>query len=186
MELQINDLVESIKKDGIEKAKEEASKIIAKADEKAKEIVNSANDEASAILEEAKKQIEVFKENAKLSAIQAQRDAVLLFKKEVQSQLEKILSKEVSKAMDEEALAKLIALCVQDKDVSKLSVELASVSDSLKSKLADEIKQGLEIKPVKDVKAGFRVNLKDNSGFFDCTDEEIASMLAPFLGNLTI
>jgi V/A-type H+-transporting ATPase subunit E len=42
------------------------------------------------------------------------------------------------------------------------------VTDALKAKLAKEIKEGLEIKPTKNVQAGFRLAAKDGSGYFDC------------------
>jgi V/A-type H+-transporting ATPase subunit E len=61
---------------------------------------------------------------------------------------------------------------------------VAEVSDGLKSALAKEIKGGLEIRPSKNVKAGFRLAAKDGSGYFDCTDEEIAEMLMPYFRDL--
>lgn len=184
MELQIQDLISSIKNEGITKAEEESAKIISEAQAKASEIISKAKAEAEKVLEDAKKEIEVLKQSAKVGAQQALRDAELSFKNEVENQVKKILRDDVKKSMDDEALAKLIAAVVSDKDVSKLSAEVASVSESLKGQLADQIGKGLEIKPVKGISAGFRISSKDGSGFFDCTDEEIAQMLAPFVGEL--
>ena len=50
--------------------------------------------------------------------------------------------------------------------------------------LAEEIKNGLEIKPTKGVQAGFRLAAKDGSGYFDCSDDEIMQMLMPYFRNL--
>lgn len=184
MELQIQDLISSIKHEGITKAEEESAKIISEAQSKASEIVASAKAEAEKVLEDAKKEIEVLRQSAKVGAQQALRDAELSFKKEVENQVKKILKDSVRKSMDDASLAKLIAAVVSDQDVSKLSAEVASVSESLKGLLADMLSKGLEIKPVKGISAGFRISSKDGSGFFDCTDEEIAQMLAPFVGEL--
>ena len=50
--------------------------------------------------------------------------------------------------------------------------------------LADEMKNGLEIRPVKG--SVLRLVAKDGSGFFDLSDSEIASLLKPFLGEMKI
>lgn len=186
MELQIKDLVDSIKKDGIDAAKKESDKIISQAQEKADAIVEKAKAEAEKILENNKKEIEILKESALVSAQQARRDAVLSFKTEIEKQYKRILTQDVKKALDESALASMIKAAISDQDVSELTAEVSEVSETLKSQLAEEIKKGLEIKPVKNIEAGFRLSSKDGSGFFDCTDDEIAKMLMPFFGELSI
>ena len=186
MELQIKDLVESIKKEGVDTAKAEAEAIITEAKKKAPEIVSKAESQAKLTKETSEREIAALKENALVSAEQAKRDAVLSFKAEIQSEYEKILSAKVNGQLGDEALATLIKAVLSDEDVSKYTAELNSVSDSLKSLLADEIKKGLEIKPVKNVKAGFRLAAKDGSGYFDCSDEAITQMLMPFFKDLSL
>ena len=186
MELQIKDLVESIKKEGVDVAKAEAENIIAEAKKKAAEIVSKADSQAKLTKETSEREIALLKENALVSAEQAKRDAVLSFKAAIQSEYEKILSAKVSDSLGDEALAKLIKAVLTDEDASAYTAELGSVSDGLKALLADEIKKGLEIKPVKNVKAGFRLAAKDGSGYFDCSDEEITRMLMPFFKDLSL
>ncbi|MBR5731404.1 MAG: hypothetical protein IKX89_05615 [Firmicutes bacterium] len=186
MELQIKDLVESIKKEGVDTARAEADAIIAEANKKAAEIVSKAESQARLVKETSEREISALKENALVSAQQAKRDAMLSFKSEIQSEYRKILSAEVGKSLGDEALATLIKAVIGDEDVSKYAAELGSVSDGLKSKLADEIKNGLEIRPVKNVKAGFRLAEKDGSGYFDCSDEVITEMLMPFFKDLSL
>lgn len=186
MELQIQDLVASIKEEGINKATEEASKIISDSQAKAQEIIEKAKLEAQKTLEEAKQEIEILKQSAKLSAQQAQRDAVLSFRKEVEKQIKRILNTEVRKAMNSQTMASLIKASLLDKNPSDYKVEIKEASDALKASLADELEKGLEIKPVSNISAGFRLSSKDNSGFFDCTDEEVSQMLLHFIGELKI
>ena len=50
--------------------------------------------------------------------------------------------------------------------------------------LAQELKNGLELRPSKKVGAGFRLAAKDGSGYFDCSDQEIAEMLMPFFRDM--
>ena len=184
MELQIQDLVSSIRKDGIDAANAEAEAIISEAKKKAEMIIADAKAEAKNIQETSEKEINILKESAALSAEQAKRDAMLAFKNEVQAEFEKILSAKIKNNLSDAALGKLIQAVVADEDVQNYSVEVAEVSDSLKAELAEEIKNGLEIKPTKSVRAGFRLAAKDGSGFFDCSDEEIMQMLMPYFRNL--
>ena len=184
MELQIQDLVSSIRKDGIDAANAEAEAIISEAKKKAEMIIADAKAEAKNIQETSEKEINILKESAALSAEQAKRDAMLAFKNEVQAEFEKILSAKIKNNLSDAALGKLIQAVVADEDVQNYSVEVAEVSDSLKPELAEEIKNGLEIKPTKSVRAGFRLAAKDGSGYFDCSDEEIMQMLMPYFRNL--
>lgn len=184
MELQIQDLVSSIRKDGIDAANAEAEAIISEAKKKAEMIIADAKTEAKNIQETSEKEINILKESAALSAEQAKRDAMLAFKNEVQAEFEKILSAKIKNNLSDAALGKLIQAVVADEDVQNYSVEVAEVSDSLKAELAEEIKNGLEIKPTKSVRAGFRLAAKDGSGYFDCSDEEIMQMLMPYFRNL--
>ena len=105
MELQIQDLVSSIKKDGIDSANKEAAAILAEANNQADAIVAGAKAEADKLKQEAAAEIDVFKNSARLSAEQAKRDAVLAFRQEIQKEFEKLLAADVRKALDPHALA---------------------------------------------------------------------------------
>ena len=61
MELQIQDLVSSIRKEGIDAANSEASSIIAEAKKKAETIVADAKAEAARTKESSEKEIEILK-----------------------------------------------------------------------------------------------------------------------------
>ena len=180
MELQIQDLVSSIKKDGIDSANQEAAAILADARKQADAIVADAKAEADKLRGDGRAEIEVFKSSAQLDAQQAKRDAVLAFRQEIQREYEKLLSADVGKALDQQALVKLIQAAVQGEDVAAYTVEVGQVTDGLRQELAQELKAGLEIRPSKKVGAGFRLAAKDGSGYFDCSEQEIAEMLMPF------
>ena len=186
MELNIQDLVSSIKRDGVEAARKEADGILADARKQAEAIIAQAKTEAAAAKESASKEIELLRSSAITSTEQAKRDAMLSFKAEVKSEYEKILASKVKDTMSGNALAGLIQAAIADEDPSKYAAEVAQVTDELKAGLADKIRAGLEIRPSRSVRAGFRLSSKDGSGYFDCTDEQIAEMLMPFFNSLTI
>lgn len=184
MELQIQDLVSSIRKEGLDAANAEAESILAEAKKKADAIIENARAEAKNAKDAAEKEINILKESAAVSAEQAKRDAVLAFRLEVQAEFEKILAADVKKNLNDEALGKLIRVALEGEDVSNYAAEVAEVSAALKQTLAAEIKKGLEIRPTKNVQAGFRLAAKDGSGYFDCSEEEIMQMLMPYFRNL--
>ncbi len=186
MELQINDLISSIKKDGIEAANAEANAIVENAKRQAAQIIRNAENEAEQIRIKNEKEIAVLKESVKLNAEHTLRDAMLSFKKAVEAEFEKLLSADAGKAVDTQLLAKLIRAAMCDENPSDYAAEVAQVTEGLKSELADEIRNGLEIRPVPNVHTGFRLAAKDGSGYFDCSDEEIVKMLQPFFTELNI
>ena len=184
MELQIQDLVSSIRKEGVEAANAEAESIIAEAKKKAEAIVADAKAEAKQIGDATEKEIAILKESAAVSAEQAKRDAVLAFKAEIQKEFEKILAADVRKELSGEGLGKLIRAAVAGENIADYAAEISEVSDAIKAELSDEIRNGLEIRPSRSVQNGFRLAAKDGSGFFDCSDDGIAEMLMPYFRNL--
>ena len=184
MELQIQDLVSSIRKEGVEAANAEAESIVAEAKKKADSIVANAKAEAQQVKDASEKEISILKESAAVSAEQAKRDAVLAFKTEIQKEFEKILSADIRKELSGDGLGKLIRAAVGGENVADLAAEVSEVSDALKAELADEIKKGLEIRPTKSVQSGFRLASKDGSGYFDCSDDGIMEMLMPYFRDL--
>ena len=105
-------------------------------------------------------------------------------KKELGLVVERILSDKIAKDITEESLAKLVVAAMNGEDPSKYQVEVNSANAALKSALAKQIEKGLEIHPVKGV--SMRLSCKDGSGYYDFSDEEIAALLKPFLGEMKI
>ena len=184
MELQIQDLVSSIIKDGIEGANKESATIIAEAKMKANAILADATSEAEKIRENAEHEIEILRNSARLDAEQAKRDAVLAFRQEIEAEYEKILACDVGKTLDTQIMAELILAAVKGESLSDYIVEVNAVTDSLKTQLAEQLRNGLEIRPNNKVRAGFRLTAKDGSSYLDCSDEEISRMLMPFLRDI--
>ena len=92
----------------------------------------------------------------------------------------RILEAKVREDLKGEALGKLIKAVVNGEDMSQYAAEVAEVTDELKAALAEEIRNGLEVKVGKGVVSGFKLAAKDGSGYFDCTDEEIMQLLMPY------
>lgn len=185
MEMQINDLVSAIKKEGVEAAQIEAEKIVAEAKKNADNIIKKAQDDANSILKKAENEIATIKESAKTAVEHAKRDAMLFFKKSVQDEFGKLLKADISRTVKEETLAKLIISALNGEDAASYIAEVNEVSEGLKGELNAKIKDGLVIKANPTVRVGFRLVEKDGSGYFDCSDEELTKMLSPFFPEIT-
>lgn len=188
MAQQIQDLVDSIQKEGIEKANKKADQIISDAKVKADEIINSAKKEAEKKLSDADKEIALRDQSAKASLTQAARDVQLSLKKTLTEQLNVLLEDKISKAFKSKDFTSLIkdVIALDFCDVANTEIQISeadyeALASTLTKDLGDKIKKGLEIKPVKSVNVGFKLADKDGSGYFDFTEESIAKLMIPFL-----
>jgi len=188
MALQIEDLVASIRKDGVEAAQRDADKIVSAAKAQAQQIVEQAKRDAAQLKADTERELSVRDASARATLAQAGRDVELSLKKALSAQLDRLL--EVEKALSASELASLIASVVKSGVVDTKKEEIQvnekackALCQELAASLADELKGGLVVKPVRGVDTGFRIAEKDGSGFYDFSAEEIASLLKPFLGD---
>ena len=186
MEMQIGDLIGAIRKEGVDAARAEAERIVAEAKAQAAKIVADAEEQAARIAAKSESEVKILKDSAKVTAEHAKRDAVLAFKNAVREEFEKLLTADIDRTLEPETLAKLIRAAMNGEDPALYAAEVGEVTDALKSELADAVRKGLEIRIDPSVKVGFRLAMKDGSGYFDCSDEAIAEMLAPDFADLAI
>ena len=187
MEQQIQDLIASIRKDGIESAKAESERMIAEARKEAESIVAQAKAESSRILSEAAEGAKLEKTSAEASIRQAARDAALSVKRSIEEKYTSILRDAASEAMNGDALASMIAAVIEG-DSSSKAVEVSpsdaeALRKTLSGSFADAVEKGLEVRPSAAISAGFRVVEKDGSGYVDYSADECAKLLMPYLSD---
>ncbi|GHV02680.1 V-type ATP synthase subunit E [Spirochaetia bacterium] len=189
MDIQLQELIDKIKKDGIESASEEAARLKAQAEAEAKRIVDAAAKEGEAIISRAKSEGEKF-EKAGIAALeQASRNLVLAFKTEIQSLLDKIVAQETASSYSEDTLKAILPDLVKTwASKSSNSLDLLLSDSDLKKlqgffndKLAAELKKGVELKADRNLGAGFRIASKDGSAYYDFSSESVAELLAAYL-----
>jgi V/A-type H+-transporting ATPase subunit E len=188
MEIQLQELIEKIKKDGIESANDDAVRVKAAAGAEAKRIVDEAKKQAENIIAEAK--VEAGRsEKAGLAAVeQASRNLILSFKTEIEALLGKIVSKDTAKLYNDDVLKAVIPEIVKGWAAGKGAVdvilgesELKSLGDWAKSALSEEISKGVELKTGKNIGGGFRIGEKDGSAYYDFSGVAVAAALAEYL-----
>ncbi|MHC6204262.1 V-type ATP synthase subunit E [Breznakiellaceae bacterium SP9] len=190
MEIQLQELIQKIKKEGIESASEEAGRLKAQAEQEAKRIVEAGRKEAEGIIAKAKADAEHSEQVGIAALEQASRNLVLVFKGEIQSLLDKIVANELSSNYNADVLKAVLPelLKAWSSKGTENSLDLIVDETNLKSlqtffdeKLSTELKKGVELKSDRNIGAGFRIANKDGSSYYDFSGEAVAEMLSAYL-----
>jgi V/A-type H+-transporting ATPase subunit E len=189
MEVQLEHLIEKIKREGVEAAEQDAQKIIDTAREKARKMVEDAQKQAELIKEQAHQEAQKTRENSEMALKNAARNTLLLVKEQIGKMFEKVLIREVRSELNPDFLPQLIEKVVaQWQPDSPVEV---SLSENDKQKLADVLLQRLQkhltqpviIKTNPNLTGGFRISKKGDAVAFDFSDEAIAETLSLFLND---
>lgn len=187
MEQQIQSLIDTIKKEGLEEAEKEKERIIAEAKAKAAKIVSDAEEMKERLLQEADKKIKIDENTKNAQIAQAARNASIQLKSEIEKEFKRILSVEVKEALTSDNLVKIIQEVIKAESNGKsVYVELSekdfkALYSTLTKTFEKEIKNGLEFKVSPSVTSGFRVSEKDGSYYVDLSDDECVSLIFPYL-----
>jgi V/A-type H+-transporting ATPase subunit E len=190
MDIQLQELVEKIRKDGVETAEAESAEIVKKAGERAEAILNAARAEADALVRSAKEESEKFERAAVSSVTQAARNLMISFRDGIEAELERIVRRDTKAAYDADTLKALvpetvkawiaksgvndIAVLLSEKDAAKLESALTGT-------LRDEISKGLVIRVDRNLDAGFRIATKDGSAYYDFSAGSVADLFSAYL-----
>ena len=189
MDIQLQELIEKIKKDGVSSAESAARKIIADAEKKAASIVSDAEVKADSIIKTAKAETDRMEKASEDAIAQAGRNLIISFRDGINKELS-----ETEKAMDKDLLKKLIPETVKawsaNLDVDDVSLllpakDLKALETSLKTALKAKIAKGLVIKSDASLSAGFRIGSKNGSAFYDFSAEEVAALFSAYLNPKT-
>jgi len=189
MDIQLNELIEKIKREGIESAQEGISKMKADAEAEAKEVVEAAKQEADTIINRAKEDA-LRSEKAGVAAIeQASRDLILAFKGEIQALLDNLTAKTVGASFSADVIKGLLPDLIKNwasKNTDSLTVllseeDLKKLEGAFKAKLVSALKEGVDLKAVKKLDSGFHIVEKDGSAFYDFSAESVANMFSAYL-----
>ncbi|MBN2658714.1 MAG: V-type ATP synthase subunit E [Spirochaetales bacterium] len=188
MDVQLKELIEKIKTDGVKTAEDKAAEILRNAEIKSAEIIDNANKTAQRIKEEAKTEAARSEQSGREALKQAGRDLIIDVKGQIGDLFTGLIKAGTAEVLTGKALTDGIASVlgnwkgnVEDLSVLVSEKQLSEIDKELKSRLAKEIKAGLEVKPYKGAAAGFRVSEKDGKAFFDFTDDVLADYLSRYL-----
>jgi V/A-type H+-transporting ATPase subunit E len=188
METQVQELIDKIKKDGLDSAAAEAAKLKEAAEAEAKGIVEKARKEAEAIIARGKEDAER-SEKAGIAAVgQAGRNAVLAFQGEIQALLDRIVAAEAAKALGDDTVKAIMPDLLKGWvkggdtiDVILSEAQAKSLADFFAKKLSAALKAGVELKSDRNLAAGFRIASKDGSAYYDFSAEAVAELFSAYL-----
>jgi V/A-type H+-transporting ATPase subunit E len=189
MDVQVKELIEKIKNDGVKNAEENSSRIISEAEKKAAALIENAEKEAADIKSQAQNEASRMEQAGKEALKQAGRDLLLSIKKDVEELFDRIVQSGTAEVLGGDSLKECIVSVLKSwkedelKDLTVLVAPetLKSMESQFKSELKAEITKGLEIKPFNDIEAGFRISVKDGRAFYDFSDKELMELLSKYL-----
>ena len=194
MEVQLQELVDKIKKDGVAAADEKAAEIIKAAEEKAKNIIEKAEAEAQESIKKAEAEALRFQKAAESSIDQAGRNTLISFRQGLLNELNAIIKAETAKNYDSAVLKNLIPEAVKGwvktGNTENLSVILADkdlkeLESSLSAALKEHVSKGLELKADSKIAGGFRIGTKDGAAYYDFSAEAVADLFSSYLSPKT-
>ena len=177
---ELQQLLEKIQRDGVDKANAEAAAIVAKAKAEADALVKKAKEDADAAKAKGKADAEAYAERAKETISQAARDTMLKVKDDVTKLLTKLLTQNVTAALATEAVP-LAADAVKELVTGSATAEIAAAPklvDALRAQLAAQAQGGVKVVSDETTGAGFTVRLDNGRVEHDFTDAAIADALA--------
>ena len=176
----IQGLLDKINREGVEKARAEADRIVAEARAQAEKIVSDANNEAARAIAEAERSAKTYMEGANATVQQAMRDILAGAERSIQDKLQKLLAKDVDRALaDEKTVLEIVSAAVKE-IASKGEISAPSrVVDMLKAQLASL--GSFTLVTDESVGSGFSVKVEDGCVEHDFTGKAISEELSRHL-----
>lgn len=190
MEIQLQELIDQIKKDGVEVAENEAKNIVDSAKSEAERIVADAKAQADKILAEAKAENEKMVKSSDDAIRQAGRNLLISFRESVTKELDAIIGETVNSVYSADSLSQLVVNVVESwankPDVENIEVILNSndvrlLEKTALSSLKERISKGVTLKANDNFDGGFRIAVNDGGAYYDYSTEAVVDMMSNYL-----
>ncbi len=190
MEIQLQELLDQIKRDGVKAAQAEADAIISAANAEAERILASANEKADKAMQAAKAENERLVRSSEEAIRQAGRNLLISFRESVTHELDSIVGEKVKEAYSNDALCALIvsaleafsknaetddiSVLMNQKDLDRLQAEILG---ALKIKM----QTGVTLSPSESFDGGFRISADGSNIYYDYSRDAVVDMLSAYL-----
>ena len=190
MEIQLQELIEQIKRDGVATAEAEAKTIVDAAKAEADKIISYAQSKADKIIAEAKAETERMTKSSEDAICQAGRNLLISFRESVSRELEVIVGDNVEALYSSEMLAELITDVVKTwatkPDAEDIAVvlntdDLKKLEETLLAALKEKMLKGVTLKANDNFNGGFRIAVNNGSAYYDYSSEAVVEMLSNYL-----
>ena len=190
MEVQLQELIEQIKNDGVAAAEAEAKTIVDAAKADAEKLIADAQAQADKILAAAKAETERMTKSSEDAIRQAGRNLLISFRESVSRELETIVGENVAAVYSSDAFAELIISIVENwankPDAEDIAVilntqDLNKLEEILLSALKEKMLNGITLKANDNFDGGFRIAVNNGSAYYDYSTEAVVNMLSNYL-----
>lgn len=190
MEIQLQELIDQIKKDGVEVAETEAKNIVESAKAEAEKIIADAKVQANKILADAKAENERMVKSSEDAIRQAGRNLLISFRESVTRELNGIVGETVDSVYSADSLSQLVINVVESwankPDVENIEVILNSndvevLEKTAFSSLKARISKGVTLKANDNFDGGFRIAVNNGGAYYDYSTEAVVDMMSNYL-----
>src|SRR6056297_906837 len=155
MDVQLKELIDRIKSEGIESAEQQAQKIVQEAETKAKQIVSDAEAEADKNRQQDEEDAQRREQTGRESLKQAGRDLIISLEKRLQKLFDTVIYTESAEALKGDLLKNLVKQLIDrwNEDVADVSLlvaeeELKKIEKGLRDALSAQLAKGMELHPL--------------------------------------
>ncbi len=190
MEIQLQELIDQIKKDGVEAAETEAKSIVDSAKAEAEKIIADAKTQADKILADAKVENERMVKSSDDAIRQAGRNLLISFRESVAKELNVIVGETVNSVYSPDSLVQIVTNVVESwankPDVDDIEVILNSndvrlLEKTTLSSLKKKISKGVTLKANDSFDGGFRIAVNNGGAYYDYSTEAVVEMMSNYL-----
>ncbi len=190
MEIQLQELIDQIKKDGVEVAETQAKNIVDSAKTEATKIIADAKAQADIILSDARAENDRMVKSSEDAIRQAGRNLLISFRESVAKELDAIIGETVNSVYSPDSLAQLVTNVVEawanKPDVEDIEVILNSndvklLNETTFATLKDRISKGITLKANDNFDGGFRISVNNGGAYYDYSAEAVVDMMSNYL-----
>ena len=190
MEIQLQELIEQIKKDGVEAAEAQAEAILLSAKAEAERIISEAQANADKIMADAKSENAKTVKSGEDAIRQAGRNLLISFRESVAKELKAIVGENVSAVYSSDAFAALIISAVEGwaskPDADDITVimngkDLAELESVILGQLKAKMLNGVTLRANDNFDGGFRISVNNGAVYYDYSAEAVTDMLSNYL-----
>ena len=190
MEIQLQELIDKIRKDGVDAGEAQAEKILVSAKEEAQRIIAEAQAEADKILVNAKNENMRMVKSSEDAIRQAGRNLLISFRESVARELKAIIGESVDAVYSSQSLEKIIFDVVErwsiNPEVQNLTVilnndDVERLEKTMIASLKERVKKGVTLKANDNFDGGFRIAVNDDAVYYDYCENAVVEMLSNYL-----
>lgn len=186
MDVQLKDLIQQVRSEGIEAGRKKAAEIEQKAAKDAQKTLKEARSRAEEIVREARSRAEKLENRTRESLGLSARDLMLQLREGIVQFFRRVVNQQVQKSLSPEVMKKVIPQVFQQwskKESGEMSLELSSedheqLKNFLFKILSEQVKEGLTLRPDPDGGPGFRISSRDGALSYDFSADTVAAVIS--------